>query len=136
MIGAGGRPAWREALVAFGDAHDLWWLRILKPGFRHCFVALSDGGCWVVLDPLSHATAIAVHPPIPAGRLAAFYRGRGLAVVAVRPRIPPRRAAPWRPYTCVEAVKRVLGIQDGRIHTPWQLYRHLTGPAAASVQPE
>ena len=26
-----------EAWVVFSGAAELWWLRLLKPGFRHCF---------------------------------------------------------------------------------------------------
>ena len=32
---------------------------------------------------------------------------------------------PLRPYSCVESVKRILGIRAGLVLTPWQLYRHL-----------
>src|SRR3954466_12569602 len=29
--------------------------------------------------------------------------------------------APWAPFTCVEAAKRVLGLHVRRVMTPWQL---------------
>lgn len=32
-------PVYPDALVVFSDNTDLWWLRWLKPGFRHCFIA-------------------------------------------------------------------------------------------------
>ncbi len=32
------------------------------------------------------------------------------------------------PFTCVEAAKRVLGLHDRRVVTPWQLYRRLSDP--------
>jgi len=35
------------------------------------------------------------------------------------------KEAPWMPHTCVEAVKRVIGLHARFIITPWQLYRHL-----------
>jgi hypothetical protein len=35
------------------------------------------------------------------------------------------KAAPFMLFTCVEAVKRVLGIHRRGIVTPWQLYQHL-----------
>ncbi|MBR9971791.1 hypothetical protein [Magnetospirillum sulfuroxidans] len=111
------------ALVGFVHTTDLWWLRLLRPGFRHCFVAVRSGPFWVVIDPLSHHTTIRVET---IAGLAGFYRRHGITVVTTRLRPPPRRAAPWRPYTCVEAVKRILGIQAGGVITPWQLYRLLT----------
>ena len=29
-----------EVYVAFEDTNCLWWLKFLKPGFRHCYVIL------------------------------------------------------------------------------------------------
>ena len=51
----------RAWVVFCGDA-DLWWLRLLRPGFRHCFVALNDGTHWITMDPLSPHLEIAVQP--------------------------------------------------------------------------
>lgn len=110
------------AVVGFVGQSGLWWLRPLRPGFRHCFVAVRHDPVWVVIDPLSHHTLTRVEAIID---LAGFYRQRGITVVTTCCRQPPRRPAPWRPCTCVETVKRILGIQTGWIVTPWQLYRHL-----------
>ena len=107
------------ALVGFVDNGGPWWLRLLRPGFRHCFVAVRQGPVWVVLDPLSHHTAIHVET---VDDLAGCYRRLGVTVLDTRLSPPPPRPAPWRPYTCVEAVKRVLGIQAWWVLTPWQLY--------------
>jgi len=121
------------ALVVFSDQTDLPWLRVLKHGFRHCFLAMLQGSRWLIYDPLLHRTEIvALDLPMDFD-LADWYRAHGLRVVAanVRPApLPPATLAPWahlplRPFTCVEAVKRVLGIQAANIFTPWQLYRHL-----------
>jgi hypothetical protein len=118
-------PQWRGALVVFGGHADLWWLRLLKPGFRHCFVALAGAGGWVVVDPLSHRTCVA-HIPISAELdLAGWYAAHGLTVVAAKVFSSSRRVSPIRPYSCVESVKRILGIQAGWVLTPWQLYRYL-----------
>lgn len=123
---AGTDGGWLKAVVAFEGRGGLWWLRLLKPGFRHCFIALSTPEAWVVIDPQSDRTDVTVVPAGPDYDLAAFYRGIGLVVVTCAPPGRVRRAAPWRPYSCVEAVKRILGIHAGFILTPWQLYRRLT----------
>lgn len=115
----------RRALVVFADATDLWWLRWLRPGFRHCFVALDHGAGWVVVDPMSHHTAVVHVPQIQEFDLAAWYRLHGMVVVPVALVSPERRVLPLRPYSCVECVKRILGIRAGWVLTPWQLYRHL-----------
>lgn len=113
------------ALAVFSDAADLPWLRILKPGFRHCFVVVRCDAHWVVHDPLSNRTEIAVLAGVRERDLAAWYRRRGFHVAACRLGTPPKRSAPVGLYTCVEAVKRILGIHARRVVTPWNLYKLL-----------
>jgi hypothetical protein len=122
-----------HALVIFSDQTDLPWLRLLRHGFRHCFLAILQGSRWLIYDPLVHRTEItALDLPLDFD-LAIWYRAHGFRVVAttIQPGPPPRHGLrPWahfpiRPFTCVEAVKRVLGIRATTIFTPWQLYRHL-----------
>lgn len=119
------RPA-PAALVVFSGRTDLWWLRLLKPGFRHCLLLLRAPGGWIAYDPMAHGTAVFHLADMPAGNLVADILARGLVVVPARPRQPPVRPAPLAPFTCVEAVKRALGIHARRVFTPWQLFRYLT----------
>jgi len=120
-----------EAVVVFSGEAELPWLRLLKPGFRHCFVLVDGGGgTWVSVDPLSHRTEVRALESAKDGRwtadgLAAWFRSRGFRAVPCRVTPAPRTSAPWFPYTCVEAVKRVIGIHDRRLWTPWRLYRYL-----------
>ncbi len=116
-----------RALVVFSGRTDLRWLRLLKPGFRHCFVAIHDGRHWLTLDPLASRTELRVEPVPPDADLAAWYRGLGLTVVETAIARPVRPAA-WAPFTCVEAVKRAIGLQAWWVVTPWQLYRRLARP--------
>lgn len=125
-LGAPVRPWPRVALVVFSGAAHLWWLRLLRPGFRHCFVALRFADSWVVVDPMAHQTEVAVFAAAPLAAVADAYRRLGMTVVACPVRPAPRRPAPWRPFTCVEAAKRLLGLRAARVFTPWQLYRHIS----------
>ena len=114
-----------RAWVVFSGQADLPWLKILKPGFRHCAVLLNDGERWITIDPLSNYTDVTVHHVATAFDLPRWMCGRGHIVVPAevsRSETP----APLGLFSCVEAVKRVLGIHDRLILTPWQLYRHLT----------
>ncbi|PWC36444.1 hypothetical protein [Azospirillum sp. TSO35-2] len=120
-------PAFRPvtAWVVYRGEAPLWWLRVLKPGFRHCLALLHDGRRWVVVDPLAGFTDIAVLD-LPAGfDLPGWYRAQGLTVDAA-PLHRPAAAAPWGPFTCVEAVKRLIGLRAPWVLTPWQLHRHLS----------
>lgn len=114
------------ALVVFMGSSDLKRLRLLRRGFRHCFVAVFTAGGWVICDPLSHQTDLGIVHGFSADELAGWYRNSGLRVIETRVRAAPRRPAPLRPYTCVEAVKRVLGLHAPWVVTPWQLYRLLS----------
>jgi len=115
--------------VVFCDGTDLAWLRLLKPGFRHVFVALADAGRWLTLDPLSPHTELAIQPVDAAFDLAGWFRDRGLTVVETTLDRSRSRPAPVALFTCVEAVKRVLGLHAPFILTPYQLYRHLARAA-------
>lgn len=115
-----------RALVLFGGEPTLPWLRLLKPGFRHCAAVLECGAVWVVYNPMSNATEIATAPACDARALAARFEAAGYRVVPAAVGPPPASPQPWRPYTCVEAVKRALGLSAPAVVTPWQLYRHLT----------
>lgn len=114
-----------QALVVFVGETCINWLKILHPGFRHCFVAVRRQSHWVVCDPLCQRTDLLVLSGLTLKELSEWYRLHGLVVVETNVRIPPHKLAPLRPFTCVEAVKRILGIHAPWVLTPWQLYRHL-----------
>jgi hypothetical protein len=119
---AGGQKAW----VVFSGMTEISWLKLLKPGFRHCYVLINDGERWVSIDPLSHMTEVSVHHHVPAEfDLPGWLRSRGNKVVQASLKRDLKSAAPVMFFTCVEAVKRILGIHKRGIVTPWQLYRHL-----------
>ncbi|MCD8520259.1 MAG: hypothetical protein LRY57_03005 [Alphaproteobacteria bacterium] len=117
----------QEAYVVFTGRTDLPWLRWLKPGFRHCFVLLNDGRQWLSLDPLSNHMEVQVYNHLATSfDLPGWLRKRGHKVVKAPVNRSHHRPAPVMFFTCVEAVKRVLGLHKAGIVTPWQLYRHLT----------
>lgn len=119
-------PGDAPALVVFTGDTCLGCLRILRPGFRHCFVALCRRDHWIICDPLCHRTDLLVIDHDATADLGAWYRLHGLTVLETHVRAAPVRIAPLRPFTCVEAVKRVLGIHARSVNTPWQLYRYLS----------
>jgi len=113
------------ALVVFSGTTDLAYLKLLKPGFRHCFVILRTPDRWISIDPLAHMTQIGLHT-IPNGPdLPLILQEHGLTVIETSLRDAPLATAPPMLCTCVEMVKRILGIQAWRVMTPWQLYKYL-----------
>jgi len=113
------------ALVAFTGHTGLRFLRCLKPGFRHCLIAVKKGEHWILCDSLAHQLHLDVVSGLDSIDLEFWLRSQGYQVVRhdVCPALPRTRF--FRPFTCVEAAKRILGIEALWIVTPWQLYRHL-----------
>lgn len=114
-----------EAWVVFSGEADIWWLKILKPGFRHCFALARDDKNWIVLDPLSPHLEVAVLPLPRDFDVPNWLRSQNLTVIDAPIQRQHRRAAPINWFSCVEVIKRFLGIHSRRIMTPWQLYRFL-----------
>lgn len=123
-INAGG--AVPRAWVVFTGQADLPWLRVLRPGFRHCFVLLNDGQGWISVDPTLAHMDVSAHHHVPASfDLPQWLRDRGHLAVEAPVFRSFKNRAPWRFFTCVEAVKRVLGLRARFVFTPWQLFRHI-----------
>ena len=116
------------ALVVFVAHAECRWLRGLRPGFRHCFVALRDGATWLCCDPLKDRIELSVLPVPPWFDLAVFYGKGGHTVLlgTTRPNVP-RRPFAIAPLTCVTIAKRLLGVHAPWVLTPWQLCRLLQG---------
>jgi len=113
------------ALVVFSDNTGVWWLRFLKPGFRHCFVILeTDRGC-VWIDPLSNRFTIKLLEGYELAGLIRWYRDMGMRVERVTIDEQRLRPFPWGAMTCVEVVKRAIGMHDCFVLTPWQLFKNL-----------
>jgi hypothetical protein len=114
-----------QALAIFHGEGAGFWPRVLgRRGFRHCFVALNDGRAWIELDPRGDGLRVSAEVAA-AVDLAAHYRALGYAVVVTQPAAATQRyRLPWV-FTCVETVKRVLGLLGWWLWTPYQLYRHL-----------
>lgn len=116
---------YRRALVIFVGDTEIKWLRFLKKGHRHCFTIIEGQNGWAVYNPLSHYTEIKLYPDLREDELARFYQGIGYTVVKTWVQEPARKLAPIAPFTCVEAVKRAIGVQARMVATPWQLRRYL-----------
>jgi hypothetical protein len=117
----------QRAYVVFGGQADLPWLRLLRPGFRHCFAALADAAGWTVLDPLSGRLVVA-RLTLPAEfDLPGFYARAGFTVLGPFPPGAPRWSAlpPLLPMSCVALCRAVLGAAAPFALTPFGLYRGL-----------
>ncbi len=119
-----GQPC-RRAMVAFGGHAEYKALRFLRPGFRHCFAVIESQGKWVLYNPLSIGTQLDVWPGDCEETLRLWLETHGYKVIMVQVRSLELEPLPWSIFSCVEAVKRVLGVRAPWIMTPWQLYKSL-----------
>ncbi|MCX8134931.1 MAG: hypothetical protein N3D18_13330 [Roseococcus sp.] len=117
--------------IVFGGRADHLWQRLLRPGFRHCFAAIEEGGGWLVLDPLT-GRLLAGRLDLPPGfDLPGFYRRAGLRPVGPFPLTEPTRGRGFGvvPYNCVALCRAVLGPHAPFALTPYGLYRRLAARA-------
>jgi len=123
-------PHRRVALVAFTDQGEVWWLRALAPGFRHCFAVVRDpAGEWLACDWVKGRLVFRVYGPQTVDDIVARLVAKGFRVAEV-PVGGARRAGLFRPISCVEIVKQAVGIVGWRPITPFGLWRHLARQGA------
>lgn len=114
-----------EIWVAFGEHTDIWWLRCLKKGFRHCLALVKTKQGWLIYDPLLHKTDMRFITGQTSNDLPRVLREQGFVVVKAPLELPVKRRVSLKPFTCVEAIKRLIGLQSFWVVTPYGLYRRL-----------
>jgi hypothetical protein len=132
MTAATPRPRTRgaateEVWIAFAGRAEMAWLRLFRPGFRHCFAALADADGWTLVDPLSGRLVVQRLAVDRSFDLPRFWRRAGFRVLGPFAPSPPRptRLPPLLPATCVTACLALLGRRAGLMLSPYALYRTL-----------
>jgi len=116
----------QKAWVVFTNQTDIGWIRILKKGYRHCFIVFHDDQNWISIDPMANYMEVICHHVGADFDLPEWLEGRGHKVIEANLTRDIKTSAPIMVFTCVEACKRFLGIHKIGVFTPWQLYRHLS----------
>ena len=133
MVPADGGPAspvGRQVLVIFEDRNAPGCLRLLRPGFRHCYCMLWQPAGWLLCDPLKGSLELSTLPSYGADEVVRGALALGRHVAEGITAAPPAfRFGMLRPLTCVEVVKRAIGVVDSHVVTPFQLYRRLSTDA-------
>lgn len=117
--------------VVFEHDTSLWWLRFLRRGFRHCYVLLEfsrpDGmHFWLELNPMSNQTYAFIHnSALEIDYISYLKKQEYIHICQFDFEQSPLKCAPFSAFTCVEFVKRILGIHDFFIITPYQLYKKI-----------
>lgn len=114
-----------RAIVVFEDRAAAPSLKWLRPGFRHCFCLVRRPSGWIVCDPLKSSTCLEVVSCYEERELVAHYRTMNMRALVGSCFSVQQKFPVLRPLTCVEIVKRVIGLHAPTVWTPHQLYRAL-----------
>ncbi|WP_207539134.1 hypothetical protein [Sabulicella rubraurantiaca] len=127
LTARGAAPDSQCVWIVFSGRADHRWLRLLRPGFRHCFAALHDSSGWTVLDPLTGRLACARPEVTPDFDLPRFFRRAGMRVLGPFAPTAPGRGSRLllAPFSCVSVCRAILGPAAPRAWTPLGLYRGL-----------
>lgn len=123
----------QRALVVFEDRTDSQCLRLLRPGFRHCFCIVGIESTWTLCDPLKTRIELMPISGLSEHDLADYLAWPNRTVLrgeVCGERSP--RPIRLRAVSCVEVVKRVLNIDAASALTPYQLCRTLLHSARPS----
>lgn len=115
-----------QIYVVFADQTQLWWLRGLKRGFRHCFVLWHNNAHWFVLDPMLNRLECQQLPQPQEFDFGTWLQSQGYKIMPAF--INTNTVKPYwflQFYSCVSVVKKFLNLQAPHILTPWQLYKFL-----------
>lgn len=111
--------------LIFSDDTDIRMLKILRRGFRHCFAIMQQGDRWILVDPRSNKTDIVLLPHPKCFNFPRYYTEQGKTVLKIHDRPTPNKIMSPFPVSCVEGLKRLIGLHAWWILTPRQLYNHL-----------
>lgn len=97
----------------------------MKPGFRHVVAIRSDCAdrFWLIIDPTMSHTHIEMIPKVIHPDISEFIEGHVIEVEAIIDKECTNFTLCLN--TCVDTVKRLLGIRSFFVFTPYQLYKRV-----------
>lgn len=111
--------------IVFSNDTDIGMLRFFKRGFRHCFMMMQQGDRWVLVDPRSNKTDVHLLQHPKSFNFPRYYTEQGKTVVKIPDiNVPNKIMSPF-PVSCVETLKRMIGLHAWWVMTPYQLYKKL-----------
>ena len=115
-----------KALVMFCDSNSFGILKLLKKGYKHCFIAVKVDKDWIIYEPLLTRTEISIIKNADIHYVRKCFEMMGCQVLQTRlNRTESIKHSIFTPFTCVSAVQRVLGVKPNFFTTPWKLYKQI-----------
>lgn len=107
-----------DIYVVFERAGKHWWTRFLHSEIQHCYVLQPEKGRWLVQNKTIRDFEV-----FTVDDISEYIFGNRV----VKCKKNARKNALFRPNTCVEYTKAVLGIKKPFIFTAYQLFKYLRG---------
>ena len=115
-----------QAYVVYEDkANEMWWQRFLKKGYQHSFLVIFDGYFWIKMELTIGFMDIHVLPFYNNDTIEDVMRGRDFTYQYVQAWRKTRYRSILAPWSCVEAIKAVIGVRAMHVLTPYQLYKYI-----------
>ena len=118
----------REYYIAFIDPdEDYLAQKLLRPGFRHCFIFYKGEQCWLMLNPTRWFLHIMELSCLPGDPFPSYLKTNHpeITIVKVVCRLNESQLMYFRPLTCVSHTAYILGLTKRFVITPYQLYKTL-----------
>lgn len=116
----------QQIYLIYEDRESHWWSHFFKKGYKHVFALRFDGFFWIKMDFLMGWTDFGVVPYHDCATIKDITNGRNVIVQYVEAWRKPRYRVRllFAPWTCVEAMKSLLGIRAWWVITPYQLFKY------------
>jgi hypothetical protein len=115
----------QSAWIIFSDDTDIRMLRLFRRGFRHCFMMVQSDDRWLLIDPRSNKTDVHLLPHPKSFNFPRYYTEQGKTVIKIPAIQTPHKILSPFPVSCVETLKRLIGLHAWWVITPYQLYKIL-----------
>jgi hypothetical protein len=103
-----------------------WIFRWLNPCFQHCYMVREDNGLWLIVDSKASHTEVRTELVDDYPHIRVLCPNSVILPVTVKISSEQYK---WHIgiNSCVDVCKGIMGIDNWRIFTPYQLYRCLNG---------
>lgn len=114
-----------QALIIY-EQSDRWWSGAFKKCFSHVKIAVFNGSdTALLLDSKSNGVALTITAGVTLDVYETALRDAGIATQRVSIPALEYKVMPIGFFTCVEFVKRVLGIRSIWVQSPYQLFNYV-----------
>ena len=110
------------------EHNEAWWTRFFRPGYRHVSVVVKlKEGVFIHVNPYKRSLDYTVLTLEDVNKLFDYEYCSDIVVCTLEHKLDTY-SINYKPsvFSCVELVKRTIGIKKWWVFTPYQLYKYIT----------